>query len=325
MKTEDLIEPSHSADPSREPAIDVLGWKVVSSKSPPIKQIAINGTDLRYIEQGKGELVIFVHGALGDFRTWSRQLALLAQKYHGISYSRRYHHRDSSTNLVIDYTHRRHVDDLIGLINALGPGPAHLVGHSYGATVAALVAMERPDLVKTLILGEPSLFSILSDPHDKVSLRFHGIALDVVRRLTENGEQRLAVPEYVNIVLGKDVFHQLPLEDLLVINQNAHTLGPMLRTYFEPTELDDTSAQKITTPTLIITGEFSPGIYKAINRKLHNCLPNSESFILAGASHGLQMENPDDFGIAMIEFLSKSRMDSNENSVKNGLMPRRLE
>lgn len=315
MKTEDLTEPSHSADPSRDRAVDELGWKVVSPKSPPIKQTNINGTDLTYIEQGEGELVIFVHGALGDFRTWSRQVALLAQEYHGISYSRRYHHQDSSANLAIDYTHRRHVDDLLGLIDALGPGPAHLVGHSYGAAVAALAAMERPELVRTLILGEPSLFSILYDPHDKISLRLHQITLNVLRRLTENGEQGLTLPvsEYVNLVLGKDVFHQLPPEDLLVINQNAHTLGPMLRTYFDPTELNHSSAHKIRTPTLLITGEFSPRIYKAINRELNKCLPNSESFVLAGASHGLQMENPHHFGLAIIDFLSKNRMDSRES------------
>ncbi|HWN11135.1 MAG TPA: alpha/beta hydrolase [Pyrinomonadaceae bacterium] len=304
----------HLTDSSLDRAVDELGCQVVGAKLPPLKQININGSELTYIEQGKGELVVFVHGALGDFRTWSRQLAQLAPKYHGISYSRRYHHRHSSTKPAIEYTHRHHVEDLIVLINALGRGPAHLVGHSYGATVAALVTLERPDLVKTLILGEPSLFSVLSGPHDKVSLRLYQVALDVVRRLFESGEERLAIPEYVNIALGKDVFHQLALEDLLVINQNAHTLGPMLRTYFEPTALDDTSAQKIKTPTLIITGEFSPGIYKAINHKLHNCLPNSETFILPGASHGLQMENPEDFRSAMFEFLSKNRMKLGDDS-----------
>lgn len=298
----------HSTDALLDRAVDELGRQTVGPKLPPVKQININGSDLAYIEQGEGELLIFVHGALGDCRTWSRQLAVVAPKYHGISYSRRFHHGDAAIYPAIEYTYRRHVDDLIALINALGRGSVHLVGHSYGATVAALVTVERPDLVKTLILGEPSLFSVLTDPHDKVSLRLYQIALDVVRRLVEGGEERLAVPEYVNIALGKDVFHKLPLEDLLVINQNAHSLGPMLRTYFEPAVLDDTSAQKIKTPTLIITGEYSPGIYKAINRKLHDCLPNSETFILPRASHGLQMENPDDFGNAIIGFLARNKM-----------------
>ncbi|HKZ79231.1 MAG TPA: alpha/beta fold hydrolase [Pyrinomonadaceae bacterium] len=74
-----------------------------------------------------------MHGALGDYRTWNQQAATLAQQYHVISYTRRYHQPNSSTNGADDYTYRRHVDDLISLIHAFGLGPAHLVGHSYGA------------------------------------------------------------------------------------------------------------------------------------------------------------------------------------------------
>jgi non-heme chloroperoxidase len=316
MKTKDLSEPSHSSNVALDDAVDELGWQVVNPNLTALKRIDIGDLELTYIEQGKGPLVVLVHGALGDCRTWSRQVALLAQRYHVISYSRRYHHLNSSAEGAIDYSYRRHVDDLISLIRALGLGPAHLVAHSYGATVAALVAMERPEMVSSLVLGEPSLFSILSDSQDRVSLRFHRIALRVGQKLCENGEQGLAVREYLKIVVGQDVFGKLPLEDLLVINQNAHTLGPMLRTYFEPTKLDRSSAQKITMPTLLITGELSPGIYTAITRELNNCLPAAESFILPRSSHGLQIENPEDFGVALMEFLSNNQRGLRERTVK---------
>jgi non-heme chloroperoxidase len=282
-----------------------LGWELVSSQVSSRKQITINGGELTYTERGKGEPVILVHGALGDYRTWLPQLDWLSRRYHVISYSRRYHQAGIPTNYAADYTHRRHVDDLIALTETLAMGPAHLVGHSYGGTVAALAAMERPDLVRSLILGEPSLFSVLTQANDKVSLRLHRIALNVVQKLAENGEQRLAIREYFNIVLGKDAFGELPLEALLVITQNAHTLGPMLRTYFEPTELH---AQTIKTSTLIITGELSPKIYRAISRELDSILPNSELLILPAASHGLQMENPADFHAAVLEFLSRNQI-----------------
>ena len=323
MKTKDFSEPSHSPNLSLDHDHD-LAWQAVNANLTALKQIDIGGVELTYIEQGKGELVVLVHGALGDCRTWSRQVALLAQQYHVISYSRRYHHLNSSLEGVIDYSYRRHADDLISLIRALRLGPAHLVGHSYGATVAALVAMERPEMVSSLVLGEPNLFSVLSDSQDRVSLRLHRIALRVVQKLSEYGEGDLAVREYLKIVLGQDVFGELPLEDRLIINQNAHTLGPMLRTYFEPTKLDRSSMQKFTTPTLLITGELSPGIYGAITRELINCLPAAESFILPGASHGLQMENPDDFGVALMEFLSndqsglRERTGKRENGTKVG-------
>jgi len=307
METKDLSEPSLSSNRGLDRADDELGWQVVNPNLTALKRIDIGGLELTYIEQGKGPLVVLVHGALGDCRSWSRQAALLAQQYHVISYSRRHHHLNSSPDGPIDYSYRRHVDDLISLIRALGFGPAHLVGHSYGATVAALVAMEHPEMVNSLALSEPSLFSILAHSQDRLSVRFHRIALRVVQKLSENGEQGLAVREYLNIVVGQDVFDGLALEDMLVINQNAHTLGPMLRTYFEPTELDHSSAQKFATPTLLITGERSPGIYGAITRELNQCLPTVESVILPKASHVKQMENPESFGVALMDFFATTK------------------
>lgn len=306
MKTEDLSEGSHSSNVALEDAVDELGWAVVNPNLTALKRIDIGDVELTYIEQGKGPLVVMVHGALGDCRTWSRQVALLSRNYHVISYSRRYHHLNASPEGAINYSYGRHVEDLTSLLRALRQGPAHLVGHSYGATVAALVALEHPEMVRSLVLGEPSLFSVLSHSQDRVSLRFHRIALRVVQKLSENDEPGLAVREYLKIVGGRDVFDELPLEDLLVINQNAHTLGPMLRTYFEPTNLDHRT-QNLKMPALLIRGERSPGIYGAIIRELHNRLPTSAKVILPEASHGLQLENPESFGAAVIGFFERTQ------------------
>lgn len=308
-----LTKPPQTLDASDHRAKE-LGWEVVNPPSTVLKQIAIDDGHLTYTENGNGELVILVHGDLGDYRTWSQQKTILARQYHVISYSRRYHRPNSPADGAVDYTYRRHVDDLISLIGALELGPAHLVGHSYGAGVAALVAMEHPELVSSLILGEPPLFSILSDPMDKLALRFHWIALNIVQKLIENGEQRLALREYVNVVIGKDSFGDLPPEALLVINQNAHTLGPMLRTFFEPMEFDRHRARNIKTPTLIVTGELSPAVYSSIGRELNSSLPNSELLTLAGASHELQMENPADFIEAVLEFLSQNRIAAKQEN-----------
>lgn len=308
ITTRDSTEPESTSNASNGEA-DPVGWKVISPTSAyQVRQIECDDLTLTYAEQGKGELVILVHGALGDYRTWSPRIASLAQQYHVISYSRRHHHPNTSPVGALDYAYRRHVADLISLIHALKLGPAHLVGHSYGATVAALVAIERPEMVNSLILGEPGLFSIFSEVEGRVSARLHRIALHVVQRLCETGDQKLAVREYLNIVTGKDALDKLPIEAQLVIKQNAHTLGPMLRTYFAPTEFDRQRARTVDTPTLIITGEFSPAPYRIIAQDLHRCIPNSELFMLAGASHGLQLENPAAFDNAVFDFLSRNEM-----------------
>jgi pimeloyl-ACP methyl ester carboxylesterase len=285
------------------------GWELVRGANlPSQKKIEVNGAALTYSEQGRGELVILVHGALGDYRIWNEQAATLAQQYHVVSYSRRYHQPNHSFNGPDDYTCRQHVDDLIALIHELRLGPAHLVGHSYGANVAALVAIKRPEMVNSLVLSEPTMFSVLSDPRDQVSVRLHRIALSVVQKLSESGESRLAVRAYLNIVTDKDDFDELPIESQLVITQNAHTLGPMLRKFFDEEDFDQERARSISTPTLVVTSERSPTIYRAIGQALVNCLPHSLFKSLAGPSHGLLLGNQPGFSAAVLKFLRQNEM-----------------
>ena len=61
--------------------------------------------------------------------------------------------------------HEADADDVIGV---LGPG-AHLVGHSYGAVVALLAAVRRPDLIRSLTLIEPVAYA-LADEDPAVAL-----------------------------------------------------------------------------------------------------------------------------------------------------------
>ena len=41
---------------------------------PEVKSVFINGDSIHYIDIGKGDPVVFVHGGLGDYRTWGAQM-----------------------------------------------------------------------------------------------------------------------------------------------------------------------------------------------------------------------------------------------------------
>lgn len=274
---------------------------------PKLKEIEIDGSRLAYEERGKGEPVILVHGDLADFRSWSAQLEALSHHYRVISYSRRFHYPNTLLDGGKRYSHRQHVDDLVSLIDSLRLKPAHLLGHSYGAAVAVLAAMEQPELVRSLILCEPALFSILSRWQDRMSLAFHRVSLGVVQKLAETEEQSQALSEYVNVVIGKDVFEDLSKEARLEITQNAHTLLPMLKSSFEPIEMDLNRVGCLRGPTLVISGECSPRLYRRISSELHRSLTNSELQILAGASLGLQMDERNDLNNAVLGFLNRPR------------------
>jgi pimeloyl-ACP methyl ester carboxylesterase len=52
-------------------------------------RIVVHGVELHYIEQGKGEPLILLHGGQGDYRSWEPQIKAFSQFYRVISYSRR--------------------------------------------------------------------------------------------------------------------------------------------------------------------------------------------------------------------------------------------
>ena len=74
--------------------IPLLLCLVVPTTTPwaqAAKEVEINGVRLQYKEQGSGEPVVFVHGALGDLRSWEPVREGIASKYRFVAYTQRYY------------------------------------------------------------------------------------------------------------------------------------------------------------------------------------------------------------------------------------------
>jgi pimeloyl-ACP methyl ester carboxylesterase len=148
----------------------------------------VNGTTLTGLERGQGELLILVHGAVGDWRSWEGVLDALAQGYRVVTYSRRWHHPNPPHTNNATYTTETHAQDLVALIAACGGGPVRLLGHSYGAGVCAAVAAEQPALVRCQMLAEPSLFGMaMTSPIGAVALAHTAAARMHIVQLLELG------------------------------------------------------------------------------------------------------------------------------------------
>jgi pimeloyl-ACP methyl ester carboxylesterase len=104
-----------------------------------------DGVALHYIEEGTGVPVIFVHGSLSDYEYWHAQLPEFAKKYRAIAYSRRYNYPNSNPPIT-GYSALTDARDLAGLIGKLRLGKVYVIGHSYGALTALLLATEHPEL-----------------------------------------------------------------------------------------------------------------------------------------------------------------------------------
>lgn len=263
----------------------------------------LDRTELAYKVAGTGEPVVFVHGALSDYRTWSDQVAAFSDRYKVISYSRRLHHPCAGAGAA-EYTRSANTTDLIDLLDALNIKGAHLIGHSYGASLALLTALRRPDLVKSLVLGEPSPFAELLDDDGFEVLADQKKAFAEAATLARDGRLVEAAGTFLRAVVGVDVLSMLPEESRSVVLDNAGTLLPMLETYYASPRLGVENLEALEVPALIVSGELSPEISRVSNESIAKCLPNSRMVVLRGVSHGLQIEDPEGFNELVLDFLS---------------------
>jgi pimeloyl-ACP methyl ester carboxylesterase len=103
-----------------------------------------------YEEHGAGESLVLMHGGLVDARFFAPNIDPLVEKFHVYTPERRGHGHTPDVDGPITY--QLVADDTIAFLETVVGQPADLVGHSDGAIVAMLVAMQRPKLVKRLVM-----------------------------------------------------------------------------------------------------------------------------------------------------------------------------
>lgn len=276
-----------------------------SSAPPAVKHLTANGADFAYVEMGTGTPVVLVHGALGDYRDWTLQLAPLAARFRVIAYSRRYHFPNQPVAEGADYTLAQNAADLVALVQALHLPPVHLVGHSYGGSVAAMAAAAHPELVRTLTLVEPSLFSLLTDDAEgrAVVAKQNAAYADVIARLNRGGREGV-LRDFIDLVAGSGAYERTSSAAHTEMMENLPTLKPMLlgKNHGAPFTLAE--AAKLTMPVLLIGSERSPRIFHLTEDKLEAALPHARRVTLQGVSHFSAREDPAAFNAALLEFLA---------------------
>jgi len=273
------------------------------------KAIRVGDISLAYVEQGHGASVILVHGGgPTDLRTWERQIESFAERWRAIAYSQRYHYPNTWVGDGSDiYSTSVHAADLAALITALQLGRVHLIGSSYGADIILRLAVDRPELVRTLVVGEPALFSWLEILPGGLDL-FSEFASTMIPAKTaaQNGDFERGLRLFIDAVMGPGLFDQLPhsLHQRLRDNERLLSAEP---TDFRDMDTDITrdEAATIQAPTLVLTGDTSPELSLLVSRELARCLPNAEQAEIGGASHVLHVMNPDAYNAAVLAFLAK--------------------
>jgi pimeloyl-ACP methyl ester carboxylesterase len=280
--------------------------------------VDIDGVSLYYERAGSGEPVLFSHGIPTDHRAWSSQVEAFSKGYSTIAYSRRYAAPNQRSGDVADSTVGANAADLKGLIEKLGIAPVHLVGHSYGGFVAAHLAADHPDLVRTLVLVEPAIATLLvEDPNNSTQMlsllirspsvalsarRFQSGSLAPSLRALDSGHYDKAVRLNVDGIQNKvGAFASMPDSAKKMMLENAKTIAE-LRTRLPPFRA---SVGKISCRTLVVNGEDSAVWLQRIGELVAHHVPGSEALSIPGSRHFPHMENPSEFNSSVLKFVSK--------------------
>ena len=275
-----------------------------TSINPKVKAVFVNGDSIHYIDIGKGVPVIFIHGALGDYRGFKGQRDVFSKNHRVIVYSRRYAFPDHQPIAdSLNYTITPHVNDLVGLIKALNLGTVHLIGHSFGAVVALQVTMDHPELVRSVTLGEPPYRSLMADSiWNNFVTDFVNPSADAFKK----GDNKKAVEIFVHGVMGDSLlFSMIPAEDVRSMMENIPETRAIAFTKDPFPAVTCQDLQKVKVPVLLVEGDKSPALFTAATDELERCLSNNELLILHNATHALQNQNPSEFNEIVLQFIDR--------------------
>ena len=270
--------------------------------APTIKQVSVNGTTIRYVEQGRGTPVIFVHGGISDHRYWEYQRHAVAEHHRFIALDRRYFSTAPWPDTGVRISQGTDVDDLAALIRELKIAPAFLVGTSAGAQIALITAARQPAVVRAVFVNEPGLRSTLTDSAE-LSIVSEGeqrraAAVAAARAGNMTEAARLFV-EYASGHRG--MFDQLSPAFKAMFIENARTLT--LSRSNVPIACEELG--QIRAPVTVTKGQLTTPMFRVLVDAVRRCMPKSQLVVIPKARHGAPRENPAAFNEALLAFLAK--------------------
>jgi pimeloyl-ACP methyl ester carboxylesterase len=208
-----------------------------------------------------GEAVVLLHGGLSQTSHWNEQiLPAVEDSFHTFGYDRTGHgftgdrsgsfHFDFQTNEAIEY-----LEDVV-------KEPAHLIGYSDGANIALMVAIKRPDLVKSIV---------------SIAANYHHSGIH-------------PLPDFDGNIAQEDRD-----EYAITSPDPAHTFDEKIRKMSSIWKVEPDIAQsdlaKIQCPVLVMAGDDDV-VRHDHTIDLFEKLPLGQLAIVPGTSHGLVKEKP---------------------------------
>jgi len=274
---------------------------------PEAKQLAVNGTTIRYWEQGRGVPIVFVHGAYSDHRVWEAQREAVSKGYRFVALDLRYFGTAPWPDDGKHFNVETHADDVAALIRELKAGPVHLVGRSWGSITALAVAIRHPELVRSLFLNEPGIAAAVTDAEERKRMMEDRRCVGPAAAAANAGNHIEAVKlffECTHNQLGG--FAKLPQARQAMLLDNARTVALQVDPARAP-QITCEQLRQIKQPTEITIGELTRPFYQITVGAVRRCIPGSRLITIPGATHSPPSQNPSAFNQALLAFLDAHR------------------
>jgi len=239
--------------------------------------------DTYYEVHGAGEPLLYLHGGFNPIEMLDEILPALGQRYRVYLPERQGQGRTPDRDGPI--TFQSMADDTIAFFEAVGLSAAHLAGFSDGAMVAIHVALQRPDLVRRLVLigqyanpdGCPPFYTELMEQFTPDT--FPPMFRQMYDSLSPDGPEHF--PVFFNKLKPNWLSPGVPLERLADVQS----------------------------PTLVLIGDddcVTPEHAAAMVRALP---AGSQLGVVPGTSHGLPFEKPDLVNRLILDFLEDQQAE----------------
>lgn len=255
-------------------------------------------------EAGAGPGVVCLHANASSSSQWRGLMESLAPGFHVLapdSYGSGKSPEWPSDRVIA----LRDEAALVEPVLAKAGAPFALVGHSYGAAIALVLALANPGRVRALALYEPTLFSLLAEERP-LSNDGEGILGAVTRAgaALDAGDRDAAARHFIDYWMGEGAWAHTPeprkpaiAASVVNVRRWAHALTT------EPAPLAE--FRKLDIPVLYMTGKRSTASAHGVARLLTKALPRVEVLAFEKLGHMGPVTHPEPVNEAIRAFLGR--------------------
>lgn len=162
--------------------------------------------------------------------------------------------------------------------------PVDLIGHSFGGVLSLLIALEKPEMVRSLSLFEPVLMAVAREDAPELH-QWNCAHMDEINAHIEAGDPAMGARIFLRVWGDGRPWDALPEE----LQKTATRLIPFIGAS-QPALADDNTnliprLGQITAPCVLMDGGQSPALMKTVQDGLAARIPNARRATLAAAGH----------------------------------------